>query len=30
MSQKVVIDKQYINQFYKFKDSNEKLLRIRK
>ena len=30
MSQKVVMDRQYYNQFYKFSDSNAKLLKIRK
>ena len=30
MSQKVVMDRRYYNQFYKFSDSNAKLLRIRK
>ena len=30
MSQKVVMDRSYYNQFYKFKDSNAKLLKIRK
>ena len=29
MSQKVVMDRRYYNMFYKFQDSNAKLLKIR-
>ena len=29
MSQKLVMDKAYYNQFYRFKDNNAKLLKIR-